>query len=104
MKYEVVLTDRAEHELRAAADWIALSAPETASKWFNRFAAALIRIGDNPYRCAVASESKRFPYEVRQMTFGRRRTYRAIYTIRERTAVVLRIRHSAQQELGLDDL
>ena len=55
-----------------------------------------------PQTLARIGLSKRF--ELRQLLYGRRRTYRALFTIREHDVVVLSIRHSAQRDLTPDDL
>ena len=104
MKYEVLVTGRAEHQLNEAADWIAKSSPLAAERWFNGFVDALLTLGENPERCSLAHESQRFPYELRQLLYGRRRTYRALFTIRGPNVVVLAIRHSSQRDVTPNDL
>src|SRR5262245_31046538 len=76
MKFEVVVTQRAERELHAAADRIAKRAPETAARWFSGFVAALLSLEQSPRRYGRAREQKRFPCEVRQLLYGRRRSHR----------------------------
>ena len=46
------------------------------------------------------------PFEIRQLVYGlgRKRTHRAIFTIRPDQVVVLTIRHLAQSDLGSEDL
>ena len=104
MRYEVVITSRAERELNEAADWIAAQAPEAAARWYHGFVQAIIKLGDNPLRCAIARESALFPFQIRELLYGRRRNHRAIYTIRESKILVLSIRHAARDELTPDDL
>ena len=36
--------------------------------------------------------------------YGRRRSYRAMFLMREQTVVVLHIRHTARREANLEDL
>lgn len=104
MKYEVVVTRRAERELHAAADRIAKVAPEAAERWFNGFVNALLALEQSPRRYGRAREQQRFPCEVRQLLHGRKRSHRAVYTIRENKVVVLTIRHTAQKDLKPEDL
>jgi len=54
-------------------------------------------------RCGLASEDKRSTYELRQLLFGRRRTYRAIFTVVSSRVVVLTIRHASQDEWNPGD-
>lgn len=98
MTYEVLITPRAEWQLNAIADWIAKNAPKAADRWFNRFVDALLTLAEHPRRCSIAPESESFPYEVRQLLFGRRRNYRALFTIHADSVVILSIRHAAQDE------
>ena len=104
MSYGVRLTERAERDLNAAADWIAERAPETAERWFSGFVDALLTLRDNPYRCRLARETDAFPFELRQFLYGRRRNYRVLFTIREDAVIVLAIRHAAQRDLSTDDV
>lgn len=101
MRHEVVLTQQAEQELHAAADWLVEHAeqPAIAEKWFNGFVALLMSLEKMPARCGLAPEDRHFPCELRQILYGRKRTYRALFTIRENRVVVLAIRHSAQAEI-----
>jgi plasmid stabilization system protein ParE len=104
MTFTVTVSDRAEADLRAATEWIARNAPETAARWVNGFHRALRSLESNPRRCGHANEHQKVPFELRQLLYGRRRNYRAIFTIRENEVVVLAIRHAAQQDLSADDL
>jgi plasmid stabilization system protein ParE len=104
MTYEVVMTGRAERDLRAAAEWIAASAPEAALRWLDGFRKAIGRLQSNPEMCGYARENGVFPLELRQLAYGHKRNYRAIFTIREAQVVVLAIRHAARADLEPGDL
>ena len=104
MSCDVLVTRQAEQELQEAADWIARDAPDTAEQWFGRFVEALLTLGENPQRCGLARENDQFPFELRQLLYGRRRNHRVLFTIREDAVVVLSIRHAAQRELKPEDL
>ena len=91
MSFEVLVTRRAEQELNQAADWIARSAPDTAEEWFNGFVKAIVSLGEHPERCGFAHENERFTFDLRQLLYGRRRTHRALFTIRQDVVVVLTI-------------
>ncbi len=106
MDYEVILSRQAERELNEAADWIAAQSASSAiaEKWFNGFVDTLMSLERMPQRCGLARENRRFPCELRQILYGRKRTYRALFTIRENRVVILCIRHSAQANVGPDDI
>ena len=104
MSHEVLVTERAERELNQAANWIAETAPETAERWFNGFVQSILTLSSNPERCSLAAENKSFPFELRQLLYGRRRSHRALFTIRKKSVIILSIRHVKQKELSPDDL
>jgi len=104
MTYDVAITNRAERHLKSAAAWIAVRAPTAAQRWFDKFIERLLTLRHNPQRCGVARENDLFPYELRELLYGRRRSYRALFTIRDRTVVVLAIWHSARRDFTPDDL
>jgi plasmid stabilization system protein ParE len=104
MKHEVYITARAETQLKAAANNISVHAPLAAERWYSGFVRAIVQIGSNPQRYAIIPESADFPLELRQLTYGRRRNYRAIFSVRDDQVLVLAIRHAAQQDLSLEDL
>jgi plasmid stabilization system protein ParE len=104
MKYEVVITARAEQEAQAHHDWWAENqSPEQAARWYHEFWNSFLSLEENPDRCALAAENVRFPYEIRQLNFGigRKATHRIVYTIRPAQVVVLRVRHLAQRDIDL---
>jgi len=104
MSFDVLVTERAAQELNRAADWIAGDAPDTSEKWFNDFVEALVSLGEHPERCGLARENDHFPFDLRQLLYGRRRSHRALFTIRHDSVVVLSVRHTAQRDLKPEDL
>jgi plasmid stabilization system protein ParE len=98
MKYEVIITLRAEQEAQDNYDWWAEHrSAEQAARWYDEFLNAAKSLEHDPDRCALAVEDERFPYESRQRNFGMggKRTHRLIYTIRPKEVVILRVRHLA---------
>jgi plasmid stabilization system protein ParE len=84
--------------------WYAEQAPETAVAWYNGFLDALNSLADNPKRCSLAAEARKLSLEIRQLLYGRRRSYRALFLVREQSVVVLHIRHTARREASREDL
>jgi len=104
MTYRVVVTDRAARDLDEAYRWCAEQAPEAAVGWYNGFLDALNSLAGNPERCPVAAEARKLSVEIRQLLYGRRRSYRALFLVREQTVVVLHIRHTARRAAAPEDL
>ncbi len=104
MTYRVLLTDRAANDLEEAYRWYAERSAENAVRWYNGFVDALDALADNPERCPLAPENPKFSIAIRQLLYGRRRSWRALFTIREDAVVVLHIRHTAREEVTPHDL
>jgi plasmid stabilization system protein ParE len=100
MKYDVVLTDEARQNVRAAVAWYTERSQIAADRWYAGFLMILRSLAENPQRCPLALESPRFPIELRQHNYGsgRRVTHRIIFAIRPDTVVVHAVRHVAQEE------
>jgi plasmid stabilization system protein ParE len=104
MLFKIVITDRAAQDLDQAYRWYAEHAPEAAARWYNGFLNALDKLATNPERCPIAPESKKLHAEIRQLLYGRQRSYRALFIIREQTVIVLHIRHTARREASPENL
>lgn len=78
------------------------SGPQAAEKWLNGFVAALFTLVTDPRSHGLAHENDHFSCELRQLLYGRRRNYRALYTIRDDRSevVILTIRHAAQDDVS----
>jgi plasmid stabilization system protein ParE len=103
MKYEVLITLRAQQEAQSIHDWWAKHrSQEQAARWYEEFWSSFLSLEDNPERCAVAAENGQYPYELRQLNFGlaSRPTHRIVFTFRHDRVIILRVRHLAQYELG----
>ena len=104
MSFRVEVSDRAARELREAAEWIAKDNPQAAERWFHGFVEAIESLAENPRGCGYAQEHRNFSFELRQLLYGRRKTYRAVFTIDAESVVVLTIRHTARRNLRRDEL
>src|SRR3569832_744971 len=95
MAFRVKPTPRATRDLDAILEWLLSNETgETGLRWFQRMREAVASLSDLPYRCPLAPESKHFPFEVRQLLYGRKpHQYRVLFTIHEDEVIVLHIRH-----------
>jgi plasmid stabilization system protein ParE len=103
-KRRVLITQRVFRQLNDVADWIAERAPETAERWFNKFTARVQSLETTASQCPVARESRRLPFELREMLFGKQRQWRVLFTIRGDDVLVMTVRHASQSDVTLDDL
>ena len=103
----VGITDRAHSQLEAAFRWWRENRSEVqAVKWYNLFMDAIAKIQINPEKYPLSLENKSFPYEIHELRFGvgRRKTHRAVFTIRPEMVLVIAVKHLAQQSITPDDV
>ena len=101
MTYRVEISAAAERDANAILEWlISEHAGETGLRWFFGMQETILSLAQYPQRCQTAPESSRFPFEVRQLLYGRKpHVYRILFTIEEDTVHVLHIRRPRQQHL-----
>lgn len=107
MTRRVRVTEDAEQDIEAAADWWAENrSVEQAIRWYAGVRRAIQALGTTAEQCAKASESWKLKCELRQMLFGlgARPSHRVVFVIDGEDVVVLRVRHVAQRSLTVDDL
>jgi plasmid stabilization system protein ParE len=101
MKYRVVIEPSARIAIRRAARWIEENrSPEIAIRWTRGLERAIATLESMPTRCPVAAENDEFPYEIRELLYGRRpNVYRIVFTVRGDSVSVLFVHHAARDEL-----
>jgi len=74
---------------------------QTGIDWFMALDDAFGSLAEFPERCPIAPESARFPFEVRQLLYGRKpHLYRILFTIQLDTVYVLHIRHGRRKRVA----
>ena len=69
-------------------------AGETGVRWFLQLEEAISSLATFPERCHLAHESVQFPFEVRQLLYGRRpHVYRILFAIDGAIVTILHVRH-----------
>jgi plasmid stabilization system protein ParE len=107
MSYRILISGPAERDIRETIAWWGENrSSEQAQRWYDSIYPAIATLSEHPDRCPVAPETDLLPTGIRQLQFGigRRPTHRILFTIVGQEVRVLRVRHSAQQNLTLDDL
>jgi len=102
MAFRVEYSVRAKLDLDAILEWLlAQEAGDRGLQWFRKLQDAVYSLRELPQRCPLAPENKEFPFEVRQLLYGRRsHRYRILFTIEGETVVILHIRHGRRRHLG----
>lgn len=83
MTFRVEVSAQAESDAEAILDWLlAQHAGETGIRCFLVLEDAIISLATFPGRCPLAPESGRFPFQVRQLLYGRKpHVYRILFTV-----------------------
>jgi plasmid stabilization system protein ParE len=101
MAFRVEISLQAEHDAEAILDWlISQHTGEAGIDWFLALDHAFASLARFPERCPIAPESSRFPFEVRQLFYGRKpHVYRILFTVNADVVQVLHIRHGRRKPL-----
>ena len=97
--YKVEPTRKALADADEAFLWIYEEAPDASLRWYEGLLEAFQSLRKYPQRCGLAQENPFFKEEIRQLLYGR---YRIVFTVKEKTVYVLRVRHGAREHLASD--
>jgi plasmid stabilization system protein ParE len=99
MAFRISITAKAKRDLDEIITWLlSKAAKDTAWRWFKGLREAIASLADSPERCPLAPENSGFPFEVRQLLYGRRYDrYRILFTIQGEMVSVLHVRHGRRQ-------
>ena len=103
----VILTGPAKRDIHAAYEWWKENrSAEQAGRWYQGILAASRSLRSKPQRCALAAEADLLSQGIRQLLYGlgRHPTHRIVFAIENDTVIILRVRHTSQDALSLDDL
>ena len=107
MKYQVVVSHRADAEIRAAATWWSKHrSDEQAKRWLTEIERAVESLSRNPERGTFAPENAIVSRELREVYTGlsNRKTHRIVFKIHQNVVLVLSVRHTAQDWLRHEDI
>ena len=101
MTFRIEISAQAEREAEEILDWLlAEGAGETGVRWFLDLEDAIASLATLPMRAPLASESVRFPFEVRQLLYGHKpHIYRILFAIEGETVNILHIRHGRRSPI-----
>jgi plasmid stabilization system protein ParE len=101
MAFRVEQTERARQDLDAVLEWLlAHEAGDAGLRWFRRMREAILSLSEFPLRCSLAPENAEFPFEVRQLIFGKKpHQYRILFSVADGPVTVLHIRHGRRRRV-----
>jgi plasmid stabilization system protein ParE len=102
MAFSVEISAQAESDADAILEWLlSQHAGETGVRWFLALDDAIASLATFPERCPLAPEDARFPFEVRQLLYGRKpHLYRILFALEGETVNVLHIRHGRRKPIS----
>jgi plasmid stabilization system protein ParE len=87
--------------------WMKNESEERANQWFKGLVQTVNTLKEFPNRCSIASESRSFLIEIRQLLYGKgKQQYRIIFgisideTTGENVVLIYRIRNASQKYLS----
>jgi plasmid stabilization system protein ParE len=107
MMFRLVISEPAERDIESAYNWWRSNrSEEQANRWYVGIQQSIRALRQTALQCPFAAESRLHPSGLRQMNFGvgRRPTHRIIFVVEERVVKIVRVRHSSQQSLRVEDL
>ncbi len=101
MAFRVEISAQAESDAGTILEWLlSQHAGETGIRWFLALDDAIASLAAFPERCPLAAETILFPFEVRQLLYGRNpHVYRILFTVEDDTVSILHIRHGRRKPL-----
>ncbi len=101
MAFRVETTETFEQDAEAVLDWLtSRHAGEAGLRWFLAMQEAVASLSRFPEAYQIAPENASFPFEVRQLLYGRKpHIYRVLFTIEGETVYVLHLRHGRRLPL-----
>jgi toxin ParE1/3/4 len=99
MAFRVETSAQAESDADSILEWLlSQHAGDTGIRWFLALDDAIASLALFPERCPFAPETAHFPFEVRQLLYGRKpHVYRILFTIEGERVKVLHIRHGRRK-------
>lgn len=102
MRFRVTVQPQAKEDIARNAIWWADNhSVEQAIKWAEVVEEQLTDLEKNPDRFGFADENDQYDYDLRQMPLGlgKRRSYRAVFIIKDDAVQVLTIRRASQDAI-----
>ena len=98
MTFRVKLSKKAERDGEAILDWLwEQNAGNAGLRWLEGMEKQIASLDTFPHRCCLAPETSRFPFEIRQLLYGRKpHVYRILFSVESNTVLVLHIRRPGQ--------
>jgi len=101
-EFSVTILPRAEADVERNARWWAEHHDaDQAATWFNTASEQILSLKLMPVSNELSIENDDFPYEIRDklIGLGSRRSYRAVFTIRDKEVFVLAVLRTTQDSL-----
>ncbi len=111
MAYQIEISPTAIKDVDRVFEWIKerSQSVDVAAKWLDECYEVILTLEEFPDRCSRAPESEQIGMDIRQLLYGRKRSYRILFTIEfqglpnEGLVHIHRIMRSAQERLRYEE-
>lgn len=104
MPYRTEFTKRSARAVNDTLEWLGNRSPEAADQFFDQLQEQLQKLRDNPERYPSAEEAAEFGFDLREATFGKKRSvYRVLFTIEGEFVRITHVRRATMDKLGPED-
>ena len=101
----LIITDAAKRDIQAAYDWWKKRrSANQAERWYLSINAAFKTLVVFPDSCPFVSGLEERGVREKLFGVGRKSTHRILFALESDSVMILRIRHTSQAELALEDL
>jgi plasmid stabilization system protein ParE len=107
MTYRIQVAQKAKDDQRQAVRYFAEHYSEAfAKRWNDGVELAIKSLENVPERCGLVHENDRLSMDVRKLLYAttKKQRHRILFAVEGDIVYVLRIRHSAQRDVGEHDL
>ena len=94
MKYTVIAQTAAAADAEEIRSDLSTYDPDYAARWVDELDEIFVRLAEFPNRFALAPESERSDFPVRNVLVGK---YRILYAVHGNVVRIIRIRHAARR-------
>ena len=103
-EYQVIITPKAEDDLRTQTAHIDLGSPSAAQKWKTSIYQTIKKLSHFPESHPLAYEFGNGITDLRRATYGQKNKWMIYFTIANKTVFVLHVKHQRQNRRDITKL
>jgi plasmid stabilization system protein ParE len=105
MKFQIVISEQAESDIKHLYQRAYDHAPMTAPRWYAKLGKAIQSLEELPERCPWSPEGESYALPLRQLIFGKRHgAIRILFAIKDTQVTVIHCVRASRENLSRDDI